>query len=76
MTENKIKNGDVFDIGQTVNGISKFIWLGGKWHYFNNEVDREYEYDHDGLTKLILDDYTDYGKDGWCIFLGNIFDFI
>ena len=30
----EIKNGDVFDIGQTVNGVSKFLWFNGKWYYF------------------------------------------
>ena len=26
----EIINGDVFDIGQTINGVSKFLWLNGK----------------------------------------------
>lgn len=71
MTENKIKNGDIFDIGQTVNGISKFIWLGGKWHYFNKEVDRAYEYSQEELTNLITND-----EFGDVDYLGNIFYFL
>ena len=71
MTENKIKNGDIFDIGQTVNGISKFIWLGGKWHYFNKEVDRGYEYSQEELTNLITND-----EFGDVDYLGNIFYFL
>ena len=71
MTENKIKNGDIFDIGQTVNGISKFIWLGGKWHYFNKEVDRAYEYSQEELINIILND-----EFGDVDYLGNIFYFL
>ena len=71
MTENKIKNGDIFDTGQTVNGISKFIWLGGKWHYFNKEVDRAYEYSQEELINIILND-----EFGDVDYLGNIFNFL
>ena len=71
MTENKIKNGDIFDIGQTVNGISKFVWVGGKWHYFNKEVDWGYEYSQEVLTNLITND-----EFGDVDYLGNIFYFL
>ena len=40
----EIKNGDIFDIGQTVNGISKFLWFNNKWYYFNEIMSYEYQY--------------------------------
>lgn len=60
---NKIKNGDVYDIKQTVNGVSKFLWFNNKWYYFNEErfsyLD-EYEYDQEDLTQTILfNEYED-----------------
>jgi hypothetical protein len=51
-----INNGDVFDIGQTVNGVSKFLWFNEKWYYFEERLSREYEYDQDELTKLVRND--------------------
>lgn len=67
-----INNGDVFDIGQTVNGVSKFLWFNNIWYYFEERLSREYEYDQEDLTKLIHDDKMD----GWdeVTFLGNIFN--
>ena len=53
---NKINNGDVFDIGQTVNGVSQFLWLSGKWYYFTDRLSNEYEYDQESLTKTISED--------------------
>jgi hypothetical protein len=55
MSKLEIKNGDVFDIGQTVNGISRFLWFNDKWHYFEERLSREYEYDQNDLTKLVID---------------------
>lgn len=55
----EIKNGDVYDINQTVNGVSKFLWFNNIWYYFNKEIFSyldEYEYDQDDLTNLILND--------------------
>ena len=69
----KIENGDIFDIGQTVNGISKFVWLAGKWHYYSAEANREYEYSHEDLTKSIYDDKENYGDDSDSQWIGNIF---
>lgn len=66
---NEIKNGDVYDIGQTVNGVSKFLWLNGKWHYFEERHSVEYEYDQNGLTQLIKDS----GYFGEVTFIKNIF---
>ena len=65
----EIKNGDVFDIGQTVNGVSKFLWWNKKWYYFEERITREYEYDQESLTKKILDNGF-FGEIEW---LGNIF---
>ncbi len=36
-----IKNGDIWDIGQTVNGNSRFLYLNDKWYYatgYNKEL--------------------------------------
>lgn len=68
-----VKNGDIWDIGQTVNGNSRFLYLDSKWYYavgyekemFKSEL---YQYDGGELTKLITEDYDDETK-----FIGNIF---
>ncbi len=56
---NEIKNGDIWDIGQTVNGVSKFLWFNNKWYYFNESrfsyLD-EYQYSQEDLTILITHD--------------------
>lgn len=49
----EIKNGDVFDIGQTVNGVSRFLWFNGKWYYFEERMTWEYEYDQEDLTTVV-----------------------
>jgi DNA gyrase/topoisomerase IV subunit A len=49
-----IKNGDVFDIGQTVNGVSKFLFFNDKWYYFEERMSRKYEYDQNDLTKSVI----------------------
>lgn len=67
----KFYNGDVYDIGQTINGINKFIFIEGKWHYYSEEIMREYEYDQEGLSQTIL--LNEWGE---IIFLGNIFSYI
>jgi hypothetical protein len=51
-----MKNGDVFDIGQTVNGVSKFLWFNNVWYYFEERLSREYEYDQKELSKVILNE--------------------
>lgn len=66
--EIEIKNGDVFDIGQTVNGVSKFLWFNKKWYYFEERMTLEYEYDHEALTKLVTE--NEFNEVEW---LGNIF---
>jgi hypothetical protein len=55
----KINNGDVFDIGQTVNGVSKFLWLNNTWYYFEERMTYEYQYDQEDLTKLVNDNEFD-----------------
>lgn len=66
--KDSILNGNVYDIGQTVNGVSRFIFLNGKWHYFESRLSREYEYDQEDLTKLVkYDEYCEVKL------LGNIF---
>ena len=56
MSNNKqIENGDVFDIGQTVNGVNKFLWFNNTWYYFEERMSWEYEYDQRDLTKLFLE---------------------
>jgi hypothetical protein len=67
-----INNGDVYDIGQTVNGVSRFVWLNDKWYYFEQRFFSEYQYDNDDLTKLIIDD--DLSGFDETKYLGNIFD--
>jgi hypothetical protein len=55
MNNKQIKNGDVFDIGQTVNGVSKFLRFNDTWYYFEERLSKKYEYDQLQLTNLILD---------------------
>ena len=61
-------NGDVYDIGETVNGISRFLWFNDEWYYFEQRLSSKYEYDQDDLTKLIVENEFDEVK-----LLGNIF---
>jgi hypothetical protein len=71
-TENPpIKNGDVYDMGQTVNGVSRFLFFNEKWHYFEERLSREYEYDQSELTKLVKESYdNDFNE---VKFIGNVF---
>ena len=52
----QIFNGDVFDIGQTVNGVSKFLWFNSKWYYFEERITREYEYSQEDLSTTVLNE--------------------
>jgi len=65
----KIGNGDVFDIGQTVNGISKFVFLNNNWFYYDKKLFDKYQYDQLELTTSIQNNI-----DGEIFYLGNIFD--
>jgi hypothetical protein len=62
-----INNGDVFDIGQTINGVSRFLWFNDRWYYFVNRVTREYEYSQKELTDSMSDENEVCVK-----YLGNI----
>lgn len=67
-----IENGDVFDIGQTVNGVSTFLWFNNTIFYFTYDMpnrDMEYEYDKEDLTKLVKD--NEFNEVG---FIKNILD--
>jgi|LakMenE18May11ns_1017448.scaffolds.fasta_scaffold8699178_1 hypothetical protein len=67
----EIKNGDVFDIEQTINGVSKFLWFNNKWYYFEERMTYEYQYNQEDLTKTVIDNDFDM-----VTFLGNILDAI
>ena len=60
-----INNGDIFDIGQSVNGVSTFIYLNEKIYYFyDDKIQREYEYDIDSIINF-------FTTDGDVKFIGN-----
>jgi hypothetical protein len=67
-------NGDVYDIGQSINGVSRFIRINGSWYYYSERLMCEYEYDSDELGKLIADGLVNGDED--IQFLGNIFSHI
>jgi hypothetical protein len=69
--EEKLKKGDIYDIGQTVNGVSRFLYLDNKWYYARSIV-LKYNYDDEELTNLILEE-TPLGLD-YVKLIGNIFD--
>jgi hypothetical protein len=62
-----MKDGDIYDIGQTVNGVSRFLYLDNKWYYARSLVIR-YNYDESQLTKVVTLDEDDSVK-----LIGNIF---
>jgi hypothetical protein len=68
-----IKNGDIFDIGQTVNGHHVFMWLHGKWYYRKPGTvpGTEYEYSQEDLTKTVEDSLLN--EDNEVIRIGNLF---
>ena len=69
-----IESGDVFDIGQTINGVSKFLWFNNKWYYYNDKMSScEYEYNQEDLTKLVLDDLNGLSITSGVKYLGNIY---
>jgi hypothetical protein len=63
-----MKDGSIYDIGQNVNGVSRFLYINNKWYYAMLLV-FEYNYDESELTKTILEDDSDEVK-----LIGNIFD--
>jgi hypothetical protein len=62
-----IKNGDIWDIGQTVNGVSRFLYLDNTWYYARSLVFK-YNYDESQLIDLITLDEDESVK-----LIGNIF---
>ena len=63
-----MNNGNIYDIGQTVNGVSRFLYINNKWYYARSLV-FAYNYDESELTKTVLYDDFDEVK-----LIGNIFD--
>ena len=63
------KNGDVYDIGQTSNGVSRFIYVEGKWHYFEERIFGEFEHNQNDLTIIIRNEGGLYDIN----YLGNVF---
>jgi hypothetical protein len=62
-----MKDGDIYDIGQTVNGTSRFLYLDGRWYYASSLVMR-YNYDESELTRSVTLDEDDSVE-----LIGNIF---
>lgn len=62
---NEIREGDIYDIGQTVSGQRHFVWKKEQWHYavftrghlgtFIFKTGRTYEYSNRSMTKLVLE---------------------
>jgi hypothetical protein len=68
--DNKM-NGNVYDIGQTINGVSRFLFFNYKWYYFVEGFTNEYEYDQQDLTKLVTENEFNEVN-----LLGNIFEIL
>ena len=62
-----MNDGDIYDIGQTVNGVSRFLYLDNNWYYARSVVMR-YNYAESELTKAVTLDEDDSVK-----LIGNIF---
>jgi len=62
-----MNDGYIYDIGQTVNGVSRFLYLDNKWYYARSLVYR-YNYDESQLIDLITLDEDESVK-----LIGNIF---
>jgi hypothetical protein len=62
-----MKDGDIYDIGQTVNGVSRFLYLDGRWYYARSIVMR-YNYDEFELTSEVTFLLTESSS-----LIGNIF---
>lgn len=76
MCENRnvmeFENGDLYDIGQVVNGVSRFVLLNHKWWSFEKEKFGEYEGSHVDLSDWIRCGVV-VGDEG-VKYLGNVFD--
>jgi hypothetical protein len=62
-----MKDGDIYDLGQTVNGVYRFLYLDNNWYYASSLVMR-YNYDESDLTKTVTDDVDLSVK-----LMGNVF---
>lgn len=65
----QLKNGDVYNIGQTINGIENFLYLGDTWFYYRKDFNCEYEYDQAELTRLVKENEFEE-----VTLVGNIFN--
>ena len=68
------QSGDIWNIGQTVNGVDTFIVVGDKWFYYSERMMREYEYDQEELSKLIYLDKVNGENE--TLFITNIFNVV
>lgn len=66
----KLRNGDIYDLGSTVNGVSRFVYIEGTWYYFEERLMRVYEYDQKSLQDSLLNVSGIEESE----FIGNIFD--
>jgi len=57
-------------MGQTVNGVSRFLFFNEKWYYFEERLSRECRKDKSELTKLVNDTENDFNE---VKYIGNIF---
>ena len=66
-----VKNGDIWDIGQTINGVSRFVFIDNIWYYYEermlyNDPKKsaapntlsEYEYEYSSITDVIRAVYS------------------
>ena len=60
----QINNGDIYDIGQSVNGCSTFLFLYFPvegyyeiFYYFNNKIQGEYEYNKWDILDTVRNPY-------------------
>jgi hypothetical protein len=68
-----MKEGDIYDIGQTVNGVSRFLYLDNNWYYARSLVMR-YNYDESELTRSVISlKIIPLDEDDSVELIGNIF---
>lgn len=62
-----VKSGEIWDIGQTVNGVSRFVFIDNIWYYYEDRMlyndpkksaapNTLSKYEYESLTRLIIDD--------------------
>lgn len=78
-----IENGDIWDIGQTVNGVSHFVFIDNIWYYYEDRMlyndpkksaapNTLSKYEYESLTRLITEDAMDGHFE--CRWVGNVND--